>query len=325
MAEGLVANDLPDKGYEFLRELRQDEAMRPLLTSVTYCSILKGFARQKSFDKTWAVYLEMLEHRFELTIVTFNALIDACATCGEMSRVPELVESMSCQNIQPNLITYCSIVKGYCRENKLERAFELVGIMRSTTSLVPDEIMYNSLLGGCVRMRLFQRGMDVLANMESANVKPTNFTLCLLIKLAGRCCQLEKAFELFEDVSRRYHFRPNVHVFANLIQACLLHDALPRAMALVDRMAQIRMRPDCRIYRMLIRASVGSGDLESAVGLLRAAFGLSSGYSGLLGLKNAEKLMSSEVSEVLEAMASRNDQAEVKLACDLRTAMLAKH
>jgi pentatricopeptide repeat protein len=319
MVEALVTNGLPNDGYELLRELRQDEAVRPLLNAVMYCSVLKGFSHQKSFSQTWKVYLEMLEDRLEFSIVTFNTLIDACARCGEMSRVPKLLKSMNDQRIEPNLITYCAILKGYCRENELESAFKLVEDMRRTTSLIPDEIMYNSLLDGCARKGLFDKGVEVVAEMEAAFVKPTNFTLSLLMKLAGRSGQLEKGFELFEDIPRRHHFQPNVHVYANLVQTCLQHHALSRALSLVQKMAQVRVRPDGRMYGMLIRACVGSGDVKIAEALLRAAFGLKGGYFGLLGLKNACNLLSSEVSDVFDAMTSRNDKAAVDLARDLKT------
>eukprot|EP00927_Polykrikos_kofoidii_P008648 TRINITY_DN135_c0_g1_i8.p1 TRINITY_DN135_c0_g1~~TRINITY_DN135_c0_g1_i8.p1 ORF type:complete len:805 (+),score=106.70 TRINITY_DN135_c0_g1_i8:71-2485(+) len=319
MVEALVTNGLPNDGYELLRELRQDEAVRPLLNAVMYCSVLKGFSHQKSFSQTWKVYLEMVEDRLEFSIVTFNTLIDACARCGEMSRVPELLKSMQCQSIEPDLITYCAILKGYCRENKLERAFELVENMRLTTSFVPDEIMYNSLLDGCARSGLFDKGAEVLADMEAAGVKPTNFTLSLLMKLAGRGRQLGKAFELFEDIPRRYHFQPNVHVYANLMTTCLQHHALQRAIAVVEKMAQARVRPDARIYGMLIQACIGSGDLKTAEALLRAAFSLRGGFSSLLGLKNASNVLSAQVSEVFDAMGSRHDKVAVELARDLQT------
>eukprot|EP00927_Polykrikos_kofoidii_P008638 TRINITY_DN135_c0_g1_i10.p1 TRINITY_DN135_c0_g1~~TRINITY_DN135_c0_g1_i10.p1 ORF type:complete len:381 (+),score=45.88 TRINITY_DN135_c0_g1_i10:3-1145(+) len=319
MVEALVTNGLPNDGYELLRELRQDEAVRPLLNAVMYCSVLKGFSHQKSFSQTWKVYLEMVEDRLEFSIVTFNTLIDACARCGEMSRVPELLNSMECRSIKPNLITYCAILKGYCRENKLERAFELVENMRLTTSFVPDEIMYNSLLDGCARSGLFDKGAEVLADMEAAGVKPTNFTLSLLMKLAGRGRQLGKAFELFEDIPRRYHFQPNVHVYANLLQTCLQHGAVRRAMALVKQMAQFRVRPDARIYKMLIRACLGSGDVKTAEALLRAAFSLKGGFSGLPGLKNTRDFPSEQVSAMFDAIASRNEKDAVELARDLQT------
>jgi pentatricopeptide repeat protein len=226
---------------------------------------------------------------------------------------------MVSQSIEPNLITYCSIMKGYCRENKLESAFELVASMRRTTSFVPDEIMYNSLLDGCARRGLFDKGVEVLVEMEAAHVKPTNYTLSLLMKLAGRGRQLEKGFELFEDIPRRFHFQPNVHVYANLIQACLQHGSLPRAVALAEKMAQIRMQPDVRIYGMLIRACVGSGDLKLAEGLVRAAFGVKGGYSGLLGSRDACNKLNSHVSEVFDAMARQNYQAAMELARDLQS------
>merc|ERR1719331_2512555 len=100
-----------------------------------------------------------------------------------MNRVPGLLENMVAQGIEPNLITYSAILKGYCQENRLDEAFKLVEDMMKTTSFKPDEIMYNTLLDGCARQGLFDRGMQVLREMESVGVSPTNYTLSVLVKL----------------------------------------------------------------------------------------------------------------------------------------------
>lgn len=334
MVEALVTNGLPEAGYELIRELLQDESVRPLVNAVTYCSVLKGFSHQKRFDRTWSVYLEMLQERMEFSIVTFNTLVDACARCGEMSYVPELLNEMVRQKIEPNLITYSAILKGYCQESRLEKAFELLESMKRTTSFVPDEIMFNSLLDGCARKGLYDKGLQVLADMEQAGLKPSNYTLSLLVKLAGRGRQLESAFRFVEDMPRKFHFQPNVHVYANLIQACLQHKALCRALGVLDKMAKERLRPDARIYGLVIRACVSAGQLQDAEGLVRTACGLKNGHrffsletakragssasGNIFALQNVSELAAPMLTELLEALAKADERVAVDLARDLQ-------
>merc|ERR1719199_210893 len=125
------------------------------------------------------------------------------------------------------LVTYSAIIKGYCGKNMLDEAFELFHEVANNTDFEPDEIMYNTLLDGCARQALYNRGMDVFEMMQKSGVRPSNFTLSVLVKLANRGKKLEKAFEICEKLSSAHRFRLNVHVVANLIQACINHHDLP--------------------------------------------------------------------------------------------------
>merc|ERR1740138_1285527 len=146
--------------------------------------------------------------------------------------------------------------------------------MKRNTKLEPDEIIYNTLLDGCARQGLFDRGMKVFKMMSESNVRPSNFTLSVLVKLANRGKQLEKAFEICDELTSKYNFRLNVHVFDNLIQACINHRDLQRAVGVLERMLQERVRPDLRTYSLLLRACIDNRDAKDADGLLRSALGL---------------------------------------------------
>jgi pentatricopeptide repeat protein len=193
-----------------------------------------------------------------------------------MARVPSLLEGMMKKDVAPNLITFSTILKGYCNESKLDKAFELLESMKSTTTFVPDEIMFNSLIDGCARKGLWQRGLEVFNDMEASGVRPTNYTLSLLVKLLGRGRQLDRAIKLCKELPHLHGFKPNVHVYGNLVHACVIAKNFPRAIEVFVTMAQEKVRPDERCYQLLIRALLASGDtyLGDAIGLLRAAVGL---------------------------------------------------
>merc|ERR1719356_2109366 len=100
--------------------------------------------------------------------------------------------------------------------------------------------------------------------MQRSGVRPTNYTLSVLVKLADRGKKLEKAFELCEQITAEHHFRMNVHVFANLIQACVKHGDLPRAMDVLVRMLEERVRPDVRSYSLILRGFIDARQKSAA-------------------------------------------------------------
>lgn len=274
MVEALVTNWDAEGGYELIQEMRQDEKTAPLVNAVIYGSIVKGFSHGKCYRRVWEVYEEMLSLKLQFSMVTFNTLIDTCARSGELDRIPSLLKDIEAQGLKMGIVTYSTILKGYCQKNMLDNAFEMFEDIEKSGEFQPDEIMYNTLLDGCARQGYYSRGMALFEKMKKSGVCPSNFTLSVLVKLANRGKKLEKAFEVCDEVTSKYGFRLNTHVFANLIQACINHNNLPRATGVLKRMLEERVRPDVRCYCLLLRAYIELHSAQDAAGILRAAVGV---------------------------------------------------
>lgn len=274
MVEAVVSNGDTEGAFELIHQMQDDEQCRDALNSVIYCSVLKGFTREKNIERVWAVYEEMTRRRVELSIVTYNTLVDACARCGRMEYVPKILETMATQKIRPNVITYSTMLKGHCQMGDIQKGFQILDQMRSDTRLKPDEIMYNSLLDGCAQNNLVDEGIRLLAQMQKEDVTPSNFTLSILVKMMNRARKLDTAFELVDKISGSYNFKPNVHVYTNLIQACVANRQLQRGMKTFETMVNGRVEPESRTYSILVRANISQGLFVPAIGLLRAALGL---------------------------------------------------
>jgi pentatricopeptide repeat protein len=307
MVEAVVGNAGPEAGYKMIQEAASDDETRPLLNAIIYCSVMKGFSHQKNFDRMWEVYQEVLEGGHKCSIVTYNTMVDACARCNEMARVPELLQHMDRQGIKPNVVTYGAIIKGYVQENKVDQALALLSDMKKNTAISPDEIAYNTVLDGCARNGFFDRGLEILKEMESTGVTPTNFTLSVLVKLCNRARRLESAFELCQAVSERHSIRPNIHVYNNLMFACVGHAQLPRALQVLKRAVAEKNRPDARTYTILLRGCVSAKQPDDAAGLLRAAYGLHGAHEvfapAALTAKLQGGLPSELIAETLEGIA----------------------
>jgi pentatricopeptide repeat protein len=310
MVEAVVSNGDTEGAYDLIHQMQDDEHCRNSLNAVIYCSVLKGFAREQKLDRVWSVFNEMQKRQVELSIVTFNTIIDACTRCGRMDQVPGVVKNMKESGIEPNVITYSTMLKGHCQAGDIQTAFSILEDMKKNTKLKPDEIMFNSLLDGCALNNLVQEGLQLLQQMESEGVKPSNFTLSILVKMMNRSRKLDDAFAIVTRISEKYRFRPNVHVYTNLIQACVSNRQLQRGVTVLEQMVKERIQPDNRTYTVLVRGCVASNSLEQAVGILRAGLGLP---DTLLQFQGAQaqsvtycnQLNYSLVSELLLALAER--------------------
>jgi len=241
---------------------------------VIYCSVLKGFTREKKLDRVWAVYEEMSDRKIELSIVMYNTIIDACARCGHMENLPKILEDMKTHRAKPNVITYSTMLKGHCQNGNIQAGFSILEEMKKNAQLKPDEIMYNSLLDGCAQNSLVDEGLRLLEEMQNEGVRPSNFTLSILVKLMNRARRLDQAFAIVEEITKKYRFSPNVHVYTNLIQACISNQQVSRGMSILEQMVKERIVPESRTYAILVRVSMSKGLFEQAVGLLRGGLGL---------------------------------------------------
>merc|ERR1719359_1426807 len=196
MVEAVVGNGDTEGAYDLIHQMQDDDQCRTALNSVIYCSVLKGFTREKKMDRVWSVYEEMNKRKIELSIVTYNTLIDACARCAHMEHIPDILEDMKTHRIKPNVITYSTMLKGHCQNGDIQTAFLILEQMKNDAKLRPDEIMYNSLLDGCAQNNLVEEGLRLLQEMQIEGVQPSNFTLSILVKLMNRARKLDQAFEI---------------------------------------------------------------------------------------------------------------------------------
>merc|ERR1719375_747267 len=77
MVEAVACNGDIEGAYELIHQMQEDDHCREQLNAVIYCSVIKGFAHAKKMDRAWTVWEDMLAHRIDPVLTTYNALLDA--------------------------------------------------------------------------------------------------------------------------------------------------------------------------------------------------------------------------------------------------------
>ena len=68
----------------------------------------------------------MRNNNIACNTITYNTMLDACAKCNAMEKASLLLEDMRETNIEPDIITYSTIIKGYCLNGDVERALSVL-------------------------------------------------------------------------------------------------------------------------------------------------------------------------------------------------------
>jgi len=273
MIDVLVSNGRLEDALGLFSEMKAAHGKEGLGSqgfAVAYAMIVRGFAQRKECGRAMECYEDMKRQHVKVGLVVFNTLIDACSRVGDMDGAARLFRDMMGADCMPDLITYSTLIKGYCVRGELDQALELFGLMRKK-GIRPDAIVFNSLLDGCAKKQSLELCQQVVRAMEDAGVNPSNHSASILIKLYGRCRDLDAAFKVVDEMPRKYGFRPNAAVFTCLMSACIANGRLESAMDLRVRMIRAGEVPDEKTYSTLLRGALRSSSVESLCVLLRAA------------------------------------------------------
>merc|ERR1719326_2250631 len=168
--------------------------------------------------------------------------------------------------VTPDLITYSTVIKGYCVQGDLEQAIQLFTLMRKR-GVMPDAVLFNSILDGAARKQMTSLVEQVFGDMESSGVTPGNFTLSILVKMYGKNHDIETAFSYFDTLPQKYGFEANAQVFACMMGAFASCGRIAQALELFEQI----QNPDGKAYTTIIAGSLKHGDVAGAVRLLARA------------------------------------------------------
>jgi len=250
MADACASNGDLSGAVQVLRSLKQSMAQSSGGHNI-FCGLIRACLQRKEVEHAMELYEEMSKNDIPCSLTSFNMLIDALARAGHMTSVARLFRDMCQKNVAPDLVTYSTVIKGYCIKGDLEPAMQLFTLMRKR-GIKPDGILFNSILDCCAHKQMRTLTEQVLTDMEEEGVNPSNFTLSILVKLYGRCGDLDQAFDIMEDYPKRFGFEVNAQVYTCLMSACISNKQLDRALSVLEQMKMASCAPDGKTYQTIL-------------------------------------------------------------------------
>lgn len=166
-------------------------------------------------------------------IISFNSIIDCCVRCDQMDIATEIfqlmkretgseqadVSSSAFSSVQPDLITYSTLIKGHCRTQNIEQALILHETMLKQ-GIKADEVLYNSLLDGCLKANEEQMALKCYQNMKKLRIKASNVTYSILAKIYQKMGEIDKVLGIIQEMKLE-GVKPGVFVYTCVIQTCI--------------------------------------------------------------------------------------------------------
>ncbi|KAG7965787.1 hypothetical protein I3843_08G017600 [Carya illinoinensis] len=280
MISGYVQRGYYYEGLELFREMRS-ENMEPdevvLLTALSAC------ARMGDRELGRSIHNMIVKYGMIVDGFLGNALIDHYAKCELLDEAWKIFEQLPCKTV----VSWNSMLDGFCRSGDIEKAIAFFNEIPEK-----DVISWNTLIKCCTRFHHHSESFKLFLNMQSLNVKPDKLTLIsllsssasvgalnngiwvhvyikknyieldsmlgtALIDMYGKCGSIDKAYELFSEITEK-----NVFVWTAIIGAHAMEGKAWEAIDLFLKMEETAIEPDYVTFIALLSACSHGGLID---------------------------------------------------------------
>ncbi|KAM7490414.1 hypothetical protein LguiA_033335 [Lonicera macranthoides] len=139
-----------------------------------------------------------------------------------------------------DVIHACAQTQNYGLSEKLMLQMQNLGVEPSCST-------YDGFIRAVVFERGLRDGMKVLKLMEKNNLKPYDSTLATLSVSCSKDLELDLAELFLDQISQPRHSHP----YNAFLEACDTMDQPERAVQILAKMKQLKLKPDIRTYELL--------------------------------------------------------------------------
>ncbi|KAF7813390.1 pentatricopeptide repeat-containing protein [Senna tora] len=216
MIGGYKGSGHPVEALDLFRRLLRTD-IKPneitLATILSACADLGALSMGQEIEEY--ILLHMLE--FDLRIQT--SLIHMYSKCGSIKKAREVFESV----VDKDLALWASMINSYAIHGMGKEAIGLFHRMLSSEDLMPDAIVYTSILLACSHSGLVEDGLKYFKSMKKDfGIDPTVEHYTCLVDLLGRVGQLDLALDTIQGMP----LKAQAQAWAPFLNACRIHGSI---------------------------------------------------------------------------------------------------
>lgn len=178
-----------------------------------------------------------------------NSVVTMYSKCGRLGSASTMFRAMK----RKNIVSWSSIIAGYCQGGHGEEAFELFSGMRRDGPK-PSEFALASLLSVCGSMSILDQGRQFHAHVFSVGLENKSLIQSSLISMYSKCGSIDEASRVFESIER-----DDIVTWTAMIGGYAEHGYSREAIALFERITEVGLRPDTVAFVGVLTACSHAG------------------------------------------------------------------
>merc|ERR1719201_3142660 len=197
--------------------------------------------------------------------ITYNSLVNVCVSRGDTSLAWKYVSLMKLDGIPLDNFTCSIMMKGLKHSSNREDVDQTLNLIEQA-AVVPDEVLVNTLLEACIRLKDVGRLTSALRAFRSQGTVPSEHAYATVLKAYGHARALPDVWATWNDMLDR-KVRPTEATFAAMVEACVANGAADDAIRMFGEMKE--QIPDfttpASTYQTLIRVLVQRKQQDKAL------------------------------------------------------------
>ncbi|CAN0852558.1 Pentatricopeptide repeat-containing protein At3g13160, mitochondrial [Linum grandiflorum] len=268
--EDVVRRLASAKCFNWVQEILEDQKQYSDMSKEGFnARLITLYGRAGMFPKARQVFDEMPGRDCERTALSFNALLSACLNSKRAEKVEELFKGLSKEmGIEPDVVSYNTLIKAYCEMESLDSALELIKEME-VKGLEPTLVTYNTLLHGLYANGRLDDGDKIWGQMLERGLSPDIRSYnAKLLGLKASDNRMEEAEELVNEMGRN-GIETDVHSFIAMIKGCVKLDNLEGAKRWYEEIQKQEIAMNSAVFYTLVPFLCEKGDLQYAFEVCR--------------------------------------------------------
>jgi pentatricopeptide repeat protein len=210
---------------------------------------------------------EMIKSGIQPNLVSFSSLIDAFAKFGKVTKAEEWFNQMLKLDVQPDAVIFNSLINACAKAGNTQKAHKWLGEMIRTPNVVPDAKTYNCLINACAKAGEIEKAEHWVAQMEKSGCEIDMITFGTVMHASAKIGNVARA-EYWMDKMKRGGVTPNLVCYNTMVHACAQKGDCQRASWWMQCMRQNGVAPNKITYSSMMDVYTRVGDRASAVKML---------------------------------------------------------
>ncbi|XP_047154344.1 pentatricopeptide repeat-containing protein At1g06140, mitochondrial-like [Vigna umbellata] len=213
MIAGYVHSGLPVEALDLFRRMVKTDT-RP--NGATLATVLSACADLGSLSMGQEIEEYVFLHGWESEQQVQTSLIHMYSKCGSIKKAREVFEKVT----DKDLTVWTSMINSYAIHGMGNEAITLFHKMTTEEGIIPDAIVYTSVLLACSHSGLVEDGLKYFKSMQKDfRIAPTVEHCTCLIDLLGRVGQLDLALDAIQGMP----LAVQAQAWGSLLSACRIH------------------------------------------------------------------------------------------------------
>ena len=220
------------------------------MNSIVFTTVIKGLLKKQAYNEAIEFFSSIKSYKsLPGMIITFNCALDVYIKNNQIDKAVSLFREIE-GNFGADLISYSTLIKGYCVANRRKEGLELLKKMILNQSQ-RDISVVNLYIDCCSNKEYYNLGIQAYQYAMMKNITPNEITFGIMIKIYGFSRELQKAFDLL-DLMQGYGIKPSLIVYTNLIHISFYNKKPRKAELAVTLFKKLKKRGDFLMYSKII-------------------------------------------------------------------------